>query len=467
MLWSILFFHKISAQSCFNEINFESIPGDSLHEGLLIGNQYAQTLGISFKLEDGTLPQIAKVGAPTTAFSSQFGADIPSPNQGIGSFFLTDDGELNDLDATPLIITFSSPLDSASGVTLDIDHGEQFTIQARDVKDSILTVLVIQAGDQETGDGIATPWGFKRDQPDIHSIKFIGTRTQVGGFGLGFDKFVACVVPQLEPQIFCNKISFDFIPNNILYEGLIVSDQYFQSHGISFELENGEFPRLAKVGDPVTAFVSSLGGDMPMPNQDIDEFFLTDDGELLDIDSSPLIVSFLSPLDSASGVALDIDGGEQFIIQAKNRNDSILTELVINAGDQGTGDGIATSWGFKRDQPDIHSIKFIGTREDAGGFGFGFDNFVSCTVNDFDLITTNSCISLYPDADSETFVLRGDYSNFDVYITDENGMIIQNLSNSTSAIYINTVDLPSGLHFLNVIHKTNNDLHAKLFLKAN
>jgi hypothetical protein len=182
------------AQTTCATIDFETVPGDSVSEGLLISEQYLDSLGISFVLEDSTLPRLAEVGSPITAFESNTGDDAPGPNQGGGQFFLTDDGVLSGLMSSPLIVTFVGGVDSASGVIYDIDFDESFLIQGRDAADSVLVEITIQAGDSGTGDGIATRWQFARPTPDIFSIRFSGTRAAAGAFGLGFDDFTTCAL---------------------------------------------------------------------------------------------------------------------------------------------------------------------------------------------------------------------------------------------------------------------------------
>ena len=175
-------------------IDFETIPGIGVPtEGLAIGTQYAATAGVSFALEDGSLPLIAEVGSPTTAFQP---SDNPAAQDAalIGQFFLTDDGTVAGLNPSPLIVSYSTPTASASGVVLDIDFNEMFTIEARDFNGAILETLIIQAGDPNTGSRRATPWAIQRAQNDIFSIRFVGTRTTAGGFGLGFDNFDTGVV---------------------------------------------------------------------------------------------------------------------------------------------------------------------------------------------------------------------------------------------------------------------------------
>jgi hypothetical protein len=170
-------------------IDFEDIPGvGTPSEGLEINTQFLASEGISFSLEDGTSPRIAEVGRPTTAFAPN---DTPVVGQGTGSFFLTDDGILSGLTTSPLIVSYTNPVSGASGVVLDMDFDETFTIEARDAGDNVMQSVVIQAGDPNTGNAIATPWVIDRINKDIHSIRFVGTRTAGGFFGLGFDLFNA------------------------------------------------------------------------------------------------------------------------------------------------------------------------------------------------------------------------------------------------------------------------------------
>ena len=102
-------------------VDFESIPGGTPTEGLEISTQYLEAEGISFSLEGGGFPRIAKVGSPATAFASELGDDTPLPNQNVGTFFLTDDGNFTERYPSVLIITYNTPTSAASGVILDVD----------------------------------------------------------------------------------------------------------------------------------------------------------------------------------------------------------------------------------------------------------------------------------------------------------------------------------------------------------
>ena len=380
-LFALLSVHSVFAQGSDPTgcavLDFETVPGQTPFEGLLINDQFEESLGISFILEDGTFPRLAEVGRPTTAFEPR---DTPDEDQGIGSFFLTDDGLVTAGDASPLLVTFSTPVDSATGVVLDIDFSETFTITAYDSAGQVVEEIVLTAGDDGTGDGVATPWSFRRADADVASIRFAGTRDS-GRFGLAFDNFATCAParPPISPPApvgECEVLDFESVPNESASEGLLISDQFEDVLGISFILEDGTFPRLAEIGQPTTAFEPSDTPDADQ-DEDIGSFFLTDDGQVTAGDASPLIVNFSIPVDSASGVVLDIDFTETFTITAYDDAGQVLEESVINAGDEGTGDGIATPWSFRRPLADVASVRFAGTR-DGGRFGLAFDNFATC-----------------------------------------------------------------------------------------
>lgn len=181
-------------------ITFETVPGvGTPSEGLEISTEFLSTEGVRFSLEGGGFPRIAEVGAPVTAFAgppNSTGADNPLPGQNIGTFFLTDDGSLGGLFSPPLLVSYDSPTAAASGVILDIDFDETFTIEARDLLGNTLEAITITAGDPSTGDGVATFWSFDRGINEIYSLRFVGTRQAAGAFGLGFDNFNARAIPE-------------------------------------------------------------------------------------------------------------------------------------------------------------------------------------------------------------------------------------------------------------------------------
>ncbi|MEM9920944.1 MAG: gliding motility-associated C-terminal domain-containing protein [Bacteroidota bacterium] len=175
-------------------IDFEEIEGEALFEGLRISDQFYDAFGLSFRLETGGVPVLAEVGPPVTAFATAFGSDEPAPGQEVGRFFLTDNGVLSGLEAPPVILEFETPIDSFAGCIIDMDFDEFFIIHARDAFDQIILADTIYAGDPGTGDGLSTCWGFNLPGclGAIYSIRFAGSRTTSGGFGLALDNFSFC-----------------------------------------------------------------------------------------------------------------------------------------------------------------------------------------------------------------------------------------------------------------------------------
>ena len=173
-------------------IDFETVPGDSPREGLVIKDQFKSSYGVTFRFEDGSPVILAKVGPPTAGFEGPGGqSDLPAPGQNIGDYFVTRKG-LN--KPPPLIIEYTNPVSAASGYLIDIDganmttDSEEFTVEIRDRNNQILESRYLNKNTPGTGDGIATPFSFQRSNRDIYSIRIIcgGTRKN---FGVAFDNF--------------------------------------------------------------------------------------------------------------------------------------------------------------------------------------------------------------------------------------------------------------------------------------
>lgn len=181
---------SLASQAKAVVIDFETVPGAVPSEGLAISNQFAATAGVTFSLANGSTPVLAEVGGPRTAFDG-VGPDGPAAGENIGQFFLTDDGVTSGVTVSPLIVSYSMATQNVSGEILDIDRGESFVISAFDslVGGALLDTITINAGDADTGNGVATNWAFTRASADILRIEFAGARSGAGFFGLGFDNF--------------------------------------------------------------------------------------------------------------------------------------------------------------------------------------------------------------------------------------------------------------------------------------
>lgn len=191
-----------------HQIDFESIPG--AYEGMEINHQFEQSHGVVFSLENGDSPCLAKIGPPMVAFGGpgengpHKGEDLPAPDQGIGQFFLADDKVLG--VNSPLILTFVNPVTYASGVIIDIDNYEKWTITARDENGAPLETVILESYDGDTGDGTATPWSISLPQGVIKSIRIKGERPNPVNFGLAFDNFQFCHPPQAKDDVLGNWV---------------------------------------------------------------------------------------------------------------------------------------------------------------------------------------------------------------------------------------------------------------------
>lgn len=183
-------------------VNFEETPDGLATTDLQpISTEYsASPFNVSFEIVDTSseaflaFPVIAKVGLPLTAFFAGCGgptADTPLPGQGVGESFLTDDTSLGLLGN--LRVSYSVPVSAASGVILDVDAQEEWTITARNASGAVVAeVVVVPEGPpgclDGPGDSLAHSWSVESATDDIVSILIRYTGATAGP-GLAFDNF--------------------------------------------------------------------------------------------------------------------------------------------------------------------------------------------------------------------------------------------------------------------------------------
>jgi hypothetical protein len=191
-------------------IDFETLPdGTPTTDEQAISDEYA-AYGVTFELLDPVtgdpvgLPRIAKAGLPQTAFVGCHDQDLPYEGQGLGHSFLTDDTSLG--VSADLLIRYSPPVSSTSGVIIDIDcridgasNCEQWTIAARDASDAVLDTVVLDGPpgalvpeciypESGPGNAVAFTWSFDLPGQQIASVllEYTGIPSDVG---LAFDNF--------------------------------------------------------------------------------------------------------------------------------------------------------------------------------------------------------------------------------------------------------------------------------------
>ncbi|MGP1347147.1 MAG: hypothetical protein ACTS3F_10850 [Phycisphaerales bacterium] len=194
-------------------IDFETLPDGSPTADLqTISDQYLAAFGVRFDLVDPTTlepigsPQIAKVGAPQTAFDG-CGPDTPFEPFSAGQTLLTDDNAVSGEVGT-VLITYAAPVSQLAGVIFDVDRRngaanfEQWTIEALGASMEVVQSIVLTAPDGDDvctnnhgpGDATALGYSFDRPSPDIHFVVFRYTGT-VSTVGLAFDNFSPDSIP--------------------------------------------------------------------------------------------------------------------------------------------------------------------------------------------------------------------------------------------------------------------------------
>jgi hypothetical protein len=185
---------------------------EDCHDGELITNKYAGAPWYTtFALEDisgrGRIdPQVAEVAGDRTAFAGPhrteepcdpgyYGPnDMPDANQGVGCFFLTDDGAWDEW-FYPIVITYSDPdpVLYVGGDIVDLDRKEDnstwesLRITAYDAEDTAIAVLDIESPPYPAGEGKALPWQIDS------GVDITKVRIEFTGFrpvpGMAFDNF--------------------------------------------------------------------------------------------------------------------------------------------------------------------------------------------------------------------------------------------------------------------------------------
>ncbi len=185
-------------------ITFEIILDAEPEDGMSIYDQFEASHGVRFMYSDGSLPKIARVGPPTTAFAgfpNDDGYDTVVPGTDVGQYFLTDDVSIG-APNTDLIIQYLTPVQAAGGDLLDLDgaatgqagwgtnENEAWLITAFNDEGEEVSRLTVTAGDYPSGDGVATPWSITAETPEIVEIHFRYTGAKpIGYAGFALDNF--------------------------------------------------------------------------------------------------------------------------------------------------------------------------------------------------------------------------------------------------------------------------------------
>jgi hypothetical protein len=189
------------------------IDFEDCFDGELVTAKYAGAPWYTtFALEDiagrGRIdPQVAEVATDRTAFAGPHRTeeacdpnyhgpnDMPEADQGVGCFFLTDDGAWDEW-FYPMIITYCDPepVHEVGGVVIDLDRREDNTtweslrFTAFNTAGDPLATLDMEAPVYPLGEGTALPWQISYEAASIATVRieFTGVRPVPG---MAFDNF--------------------------------------------------------------------------------------------------------------------------------------------------------------------------------------------------------------------------------------------------------------------------------------
>lgn len=182
-----------SARSTFaGVIGFETVPGVGVPDPELeIQGQFQSSEGMRFSLLDGGAPIIVKYATPPSAFASGYSTqpNVPANGQSVGEAYLADPHIVAGSTPSPIVIEFTPPVEGTSGVILDIDGLEVFTITAFDASQTPIDSLTLNAGSPGAGDGLAAQWSFYHSSADIAFIQISLTSYGSGNPGYAVDNF--------------------------------------------------------------------------------------------------------------------------------------------------------------------------------------------------------------------------------------------------------------------------------------
>lgn len=82
-----------------------------------------------------------------------------------------------------------------------------------------------------------------------------------------------------------------------------------------------------------------------------------------------------------------------------------------------------------------------------------------------DVLAESSGITLYPNPTAGLFVIDGDLANYDIKILDAAGITLQDLSEASPQVVIDISNLPAGMYFIMIKHKTNHVVRMEKILK--
>ena len=184
-------------------------------------------------------------------------------------------------------------------------------------------------------------------------------------------------------------VGFETVGPNAANDGLVLSQQFRSTMGIRFSRVDGGAVTLAKSGAPYTAFASGqdtalwTAGDSLLSTDPwasrVGEFVVGLSGA----PASALIIDYDYATAAASGLLLDVDADETWVIRAYSDNGiTLVSEIVLEGGSPGTGDRSATPWAIVRPSAEMVQLRIVQTGGNLNA-GAGLDLFAPYGLLDF------------------------------------------------------------------------------------
>ena len=181
-------------------------------------------------------------------------------------------------------------------------------------------------------------------------------------------------------------ITFESVEGNSPTRGSNITNQFAETHGVTFSLASGAPPLLAEYGvaGPTGYFADNVANGIN-PDQNVGQFFITD-GSRNAPTSDALIIDYTNPVLEAQMDLIDIDFNEVYIVTAYNTAGAIVGETTHAAPNLAYRDGQKTTITIQSENgtKDIKRITVLGQKADfATSIGIGFDNFSpSCIISE-------------------------------------------------------------------------------------
>ena len=163
-------------------------------------------------------------------------------------------------------------------------------------------------------------------------------------------------------------LGFETVGPNASSDALVLAQQFRPAMGIRFSRADGGNVTLAKTGTPYTAFAAGpdtatwTAGDALLATDpwasSTGDFFVKLSGTA----ATALVIDYDYATAAASGLILDVDADETWVIRAYSASGTTLVaETVLAGGSPGTGNQTATPWAITRPAADIVQLRIVQT----------------------------------------------------------------------------------------------------------